>query len=404
METSELMSGIGVVIDDALEKKPAVDGDVGNSADSIDEIVKWFETRWNIPFVKHCKLPSQTQWPNLLSAASFVLLDWQLWPAGAAELEKETIENIGKFLECAAKNLVPVFILTNENPEDVKSKLVCMPEHVYNENITDTNFVFFEEKKSFWNGESVKIERLKEWVYGNASVYALKTWNRSFDKARSDLFGAMCKRSINWPCVFWKNYQTDGAEPSSSLTTLINDSLIGRMRVDAFKGEHLKQQHAEILPEELRQLIGEASFRQKDVLPEDEIRCGDIFRQRPRKFWLNLRPDCDCIPRNGRPVDKVDLYCLECELIDLENRKEHVFKHGQFLSPVNQIIVFGVIDGDSILVRFNKLKVIKFSEVKQCRIGRLLHPYVTVVQQRYASYIQRQALPRIPAQAVRTFS
>ena len=42
----------------------------------------------------------------------------------------------------------------------------------------------------------------------------------------------------------------------------------------------------------------------------------------------------------------------------------------------------------------------KYSKVKAGREGRLLHPYVTRVQQRYALYARRQALPRIPEAAV----
>ena len=38
--------------------------------------------------------------------------------------------------------------------------------------------------------------------------------------------------------------------------------------------------------------------------------------------------------------------------------------------------------------------------VRSKRVGRLLHPYLTRVQQRYALYTQRQALPRVPPSAV----
>lgn len=40
------------------------------------------------------------------------------------------------------------------------------------------------------------------------------------------------------------------------------------------------------------------------------------------------------------------------------------------------------------------------AELKNKRPGRLLHPYLTRIQQRYALYLQRQGLPRIPDGAV----
>ena len=55
--------------------------------------------------------------------------------------------------------------------------------------------------------------------------------------------------------------------------------------------------------------------------------------------------------------------------------------------------MFGVHDGNSILFHFDKLLVCKYSELREKRIGRLLHPYVTRVQQRYALYMQRQSTP-----------
>ena len=73
------------------------------------------------------------------------------------------------------------------------------------------------------------VETLRAWVYGNASVYALKTWHQLMEGAKSELFRAMCQRSVNWPRVFWDTYEKDQADPSSSLTNLINDSLRGRM-------------------------------------------------------------------------------------------------------------------------------------------------------------------------------
>lgn len=189
-----------------------------------------------------------------------------------------------------------------------------------------------------------------------------------------------------------------------ALATLISASvpghwLRGRMRVDAFREEHLGGAASDVSAEELRRLIAETSFRVGDLLPDNEIRCGDLYSGEGRQYWLNLRPDCDCIPRNGGDVANVDVYCVEGErLRPGELRK--LFKNGHFEERVSQSVVFGVVDGNSILFRFDKLRVCKYSEVRDRRVGRLLHPYVTRVQQRYAMYLQRQALPRIPDAAV----
>ena len=222
MDSKELMSGIAVVIDDALRVGSASAGDA--DADPIRRIVAWFETEWALPFVKAQALPDEAHWPNLLRSASFVLLDWKLWGSGGDTVREATIADIIRFLESARKNLVPVFIFTNENPDDVTAEL---PPELYGDSAVGTSFVFVEAKSRLWSGISVDVGRLEEWVYGNASVYALKTWDRVFGGARSELFQAMCARNVNWPRVFWTAYVSDGAVPSASLTNLISDSLRG---------------------------------------------------------------------------------------------------------------------------------------------------------------------------------
>ena len=194
----------------------------------------------------------------------------------------------------------------------------------------------------------------------------------------------MRDRSVDWPRVFWKSYDDDHADPSASLTSLINDSLTGRMRMDAFEREHLGGEHGEVAGHELRGLIAEASFRPKELLPRDEVKSGDLYKRDGKKYLLNLRPDCDCIPRNGGAADGVSVHCIEGErLKPTELRK--LYKDGHFEERVFQSVVFAVANGDSILFDFTRLMVMQYGDVKECRVGRLLHPYVTRIQQRYGT-------------------
>ena len=158
--------------------------------------------------------------------------------------------------------------------------------------------------------------------------------HRVMDGTKSELFQAMCRRSVNWPRVCWETYRTDRADPSVSLTNLINDSLRGRMRVDAFEEEHLGGQAGDVSGDELRRLIAETSFRVDDVLPSDEVRCGDLYEGDGTKYWLNLRPGCDCIPRDGGEVGDIEVYCVEGKLTPSDLRR--LFKNGHFEERVSQ--------------------------------------------------------------------
>ena len=297
---------------------------------------------------------------------------------------------------CARTNLVPVFIFTNEDPEHVKQTL---PNDVYQDPPSGTSVVFVGRKNALWVDGSVAVEIIEQLIYSNASVYALRTWDQVLGSAKRELFAAMCARSVDWPRVFWTTYVTDGAEPSSSLTNLISASLRGRMRMGEFKHEHLGGNYANVPGDELRGLIAETSFRSGDVLPPDEVRCGDLYEGDNKKYLMNVRPDCDCIPRDDGHIDAVELYCVAGKRLKPgELRKK--FRNGHVEERVFESVVFAVIDGKSILFNFKELSVVKYSEVKGKRVGRLLHPYMTRVQQRYALYVPRQALPRIPDAAV----
>ena len=66
----------------------------------------------------------------------------------------------------------------------------------------------------------------------------------------------------------------------------------------------------------------------------------------------------------------------------------------------DQVAVFGMYEEKTIVFSMKKLEKMKWSELKDCRIGRLLPPYLTRLQQRYASYLQRPGLSRIPKEAI----
>ena len=400
MNLKDLLSGIAVVIDDKIGNANAVANGDGGSDDLIIEIVNRFEEKWNLPFYRADRMPSQDMWPSLLQSASFILLDWKLWPSGASHLEQVGIKENIRFLEQARNYFVPVFIFTNENPDDVKNELLS--KAIYRDESPEKNFVFIQAKGELLSGDSLDLGAVERWMTGNASVYALKTWEQVFRGARRDLFASMYARNPDWPRVFWNAYEKDGIDPSFSLTHLINDSLRGRMRTIAFDTGILADSRSEtsrIPMNDLRALIHETTF-QKGTEPEDQIRCGDLFQLSKGKFLLNIRPDCDCIPRDGSGSDAVDLYCIEGKKVSESDLRKR-YHNGHFSERVDESIVFAAFESKSIRFKFNTLRIEKFSQLKDQRIGRLLHPYLTRIQQRYALFLQRQGLPRIPEEAIK---
>lgn len=390
----KFLSGIAVVIDEKINE---VTGDIDDSElspDPISKVIERIENDWHLPFYRSAEMPDEDTWPHLLKAASFIILDWKLWPTGSSQLERIGIEKHIEFLREAKNNFVPVVIYTNESREEIADKL---PNNIYQDKYSQKSFVFIKNKTMPIPSQSLDFNDIENWIKHNASVYALKIWEQAFHKAKEELFSSMYSKSPDWPKVFWQGYKEDSVDPSSSLTNFVNENLMGRMRTDAFEDEFLKTESIDVEKEELRQLIGEASFRPNKTLPDNEIRCGDLFKlSEEGEFLLNLRPDCDSIPRGHTKINSINLYCIRGKTIEDSDCE---YYHGQLIEQVSKSIVFSIYEGKTVKFNFRELKIMKFSEVKNQRIGRILHPYITRIQQRYALYLQRQALPRIPKMA-----
>ena len=389
MDIKSLMSRIAVVIDDAFKENDQIERN-----DRIFQLVESIEENWKIPFYKTDKIPDDDIRNNLLQSASFVLLDWKLWPNGATDLENDGIQNNIKFLEQAQNCFMPIFIFTNESPSDVVDKL---PESLYSRDRPERNSIFIEQKARIT--EENIFDLIKDWTRKNASVYTLKTWEQAFYKSKRKLFSSMYIKSPDWPKVFWKSYKDDGVDPSSSITRLINDNLLARIKTDIFEEQILGAEYS-VSGEEIRSLITEASFIQKDYLPEDEIRSGDLFDLPQQKYLINIRPDCDCVPRNStQGIDEVELYCVEGKKMTREDIRKR-YQNGHFDERIWESISFAIHKGETIRFDFKKFEKKNFSEIKDRRVGRLIHPYITRIQQRYGLYLQRQGLPRIPEESL----
>ena len=400
MDLRELMAGIGVVIDDALgEETAASEGALGQE-DAIVEIVRLFEEEWHVPFYRATAMPAKDLWTNLLESAGFVLLDWKFWPSGATVLKNKVIEKHRKFVAEAERLSVPVFIFTNENAAEVKFEL----EKEGIDGGGERSLVLIQEKHELLSAGKLRLDQLEEWVGQNPAAYTMKRWDRLVCDARRSLFSAMHRAHPAWPSVFWQAYKADGVDPSAGLTELLSGNLWGRMERSGFakeilggwKGPEDEPGEGE-LRDALQEVIGAMTFRTVDE--EDDIRSGDLFELSEHKFLLNIRADCDCVPRGGLTKDAVEVYCLKGRTMSDEELNE-IYVKGHFREQIDQEIMFAVVDGKSIRFKFKKLRIEKFGDGNKKRIGRILHPYLRKVQQRYAAYLQRQGLPIVPGSAL----
>ena len=408
----ELFRGVAVLIDDEINDPKA----------NISKISEQISSE-NIPIIKYSDIPDLSVVVNFKNL-SFVLLDWRLIkPDISAEdfsqgvtipsiLEDENISRNIAFIRNLLDNCYcPIFIFSNEEKSRISDILIS--NSIYS---NDGHCNIFIESKASLQVQGSLQSAIEKWVKNNPTIYVLKEWEREYQKCKTQLFLDFQKMSHIWPQVMWKCFEKDGGNKSSDLGELISQNIHTRMKPFEFSEEILKMKDsAEKLNKELQKVLEGASFLKE--LREDDISPGDVFRNKSidkeghdvYTYQINIRAQCDTI-RAGN-MDHIMLYCIKGQVIDTSaickedtkvesgGRKIYRINNGQFTEQINNAIIPFIDDGKTVEFKFNDLCIKPWKDLKAKRIGRLLPPYITRIQQRYALYLQRQGLPRIPDEA-----
>jgi hypothetical protein len=403
MDMKYLFNGIAVVIDDEINDPKA----------NIGNIVKQIESA-DIPILKYTKLPSEKvirHFHNL----SFLLLDWRLIKEGVTNdeiaegvtipdtlQEYDETENIEFIKKLNEECFCPIFIFTNEDAGSIQSSL---KEQKLME--TDRPSNLFVQSKSDLQNENELFNQVSEWLQSTPSVYVLKEWEREYQNSKDRLFSEFHIINPAWPTIMWKNFEADGANKSLEMGGLISRNLHSRMTPFEFNDEILDK-NSEVPRDELRKVLEGERFLNRNSLHDDDISTGDLFKEEYQdnsetkyRYYLNIRAQCDLLRSNN--ADKVELYCLKGRIFDenkINNEGGSTIIEGQFIEKINNSIVPFLDGGQIIEFLFRDIKPKKWKDLKEKRVGRLLPPYINRIQQRYALYMQRQGLPRIPDAAI----
>jgi len=401
----DLFKGVGVIIDDALEpKKP-------NKADVIWKIKKHFEDK-HIPILPYSELPSYENVKNF-NTISFLLLDWDLYGSkielGVSKPQTAADDNIEFIKQFNSICFAPIFIFSNENTNDIKNKLQQSGLYC----TTKSNHIFVESKSNIKQAK-ILFSKIKIWIQKTPSMYVLKEWEKSLSKAKHDLFWDFYSTNPNWANILKETFNSDGTDENYELCALIYKNLIARTEFPIFEKKILNKNTKNILKDDLRKVLECERYLKKEKLSKIPA-TGDIFKEEylensdlKYKYWINIRPDCDFI-RDAKNGKDVKLYCLKGRLVNENNinKKQNsiIFSvtngNGTFEEKINHIFVAFVDDGKIIEFLFRDIEIKKWNDIKNKRIGRLLPPYITRLQQKYSFYLQRQGLPAIPEKAIK---
>jgi hypothetical protein len=388
-----------------------IDNDIGREPEGIDKIIKAIRNGGG-HFVSMGKLPDTDYDLDHLSGVSFFIMDWNLEgevdgeglelgvakPAGLKDAM--AADNIAFLKRLSRSRHAPVFVFTNDTPEEVR-ELLLADEHLRHD--VEARAIVVESKTVV--GDRL-YEVLETWAKETPSVLTLKAWERSHRKATNELFVDLHNRTTYWPVMMWQTFQADGVLPKLEMARLLNrlvESRMGELDLDldpflAAVEEKRAGDEGEYRRSMFRVLEGER-FVRDERLDSGLYAPGDVFSFKVAgsdqvTYWINVRAECDCL-RGG---DSHELYLLRAK--EIENADELIDPaYGTIVSEKDgEAIVYAMFDGRTFSVQFRDLKPVKLKTLKRdyVRVGRLLAPFVTRVQQRYAAYVQRPGLPRIP--------
>ena len=376
----QLFSGIGVVIDEAINTKD-------DRPNGIQKIVQSIESK-HIPLLQFEDLPDN-EVISKLHSISFLILDWNL--SGVQPIPKATIDDNIVFLKKLKETcFIPLFIFSDEDPHTIE---VTLSEN----GITAENSPIFIKKKDELDTVEKLVGEIESWLKTTPSIYVLKEWEKATREAKTIMLSELSSIHPFWPSVLTKAIQDDGGDKNWELMNSLQNNLSYRIVFPEFDNNIIGLEKEGITKEEVRKILECERFIPNNKLPDYPF-AGDIYLV-DNNYYINIRPDCDIIR------EKKDLYLLKGNVIEESKINSNtddtiIFSQGEFQEKINNCFVAFV---DAKILRFylRKLDIKKWNEVKANRCGRLLPPFITRIQQKYSSYIQRQGLPSIPNQAIK---
>jgi hypothetical protein len=399
MPDPTLFHGIAVLIDDEVAKP----------SPGVAKLIQVIEDA-NCHVVKLDRLPNDNSLSNLRQVAFFVL-DWNLYGAslsqaaegGPVQAPERLVQQNEDSIVAFLKNLktirfAPVFIFTDESVDKISERL---NQRGLNQD-SDKSHILVMDKNEVADKGLFAV--LSEWMKTAPSVYVLKAWERAYEKAKNEMFLDFYVSGSLWPLVFWKNFMDDSVPPAALLGELIGRNLASRMSPFDFDIQPFESllndvaDNKEAYGSIVRKVLEGERFLAEKRLAKDSFEPGDIFSD-AEGYWINIRPDCDCVPRGHDKLNSLDLYLLKGS-----EREPGKFNYdsvnGLIPEQDNETVLFPVHEGRALSFKFRKIYTKRWQALKANRIGRLLPPFLTRLQQRYSSYLQRPGLSRLPSSAI----
>ena len=405
----EVVRGAAVVIDDRIDEPE----------DAIRSILDQLTTA-EVPTVRLRALPSDeslVHWKQF----GLIVLDWELTystaddatavPAGvsvpsglADERDRRSIEFIRSLLEETA---LPVFVASNADLDGIRAAL--------SEGLNDQAAILEDRVHVFSKSElEVSLfDTIGSWIDSRQALKALRAWKGAYIEAEIATFHQFSQAEEDWVVSVQRAAKADGAPLGVTLRDLIATNTLNRIgpltiELPEASDDPLSDASA------LRRVLHLSAVIPDSALAPGEPGTGDLYvaaaAEEPyQEIYILLTPECELTARDERwrftvlPAQRD----LSNSAKQSPNRVAAVSKpnRGQLVSnlltPVGDEYVIRLSAWESTWVEKPSTDSARSGPAGELwkdykRIGRLIDPYVTHIQQHFAMVTIRKGLPNLP--------
>lgn len=334
---------------------------------------------------------------------AFLVLDWdfvsseisQALRAGGSQLDERNNLSVERFLARFLKEIFcPVFLISDKPESAIRSKLI--ESNLFLEAHLDARVKILSKAAV----EHDLFAQLENWVIENGSMLLLGVWEAEYERAKNQLFGDFHALIPAWPSAFWRAAQKDNIDPSFELVSVITANLLNRINAIAFDERAILSQQVTMSGTTLRRVLQGRTVLARTGLHDGVIMPGDFFAvegddQAEPDVWINLSPACHTIAGRGdvAELDDVEVYLVKARPTDYPTSQNSLGKLEA--SNPNKSVIHALLGDHPYVAEFKDARIARWGEVGRRRIGRILSPYITKLQQSNAMFMQIQGLPTI---------
>lgn len=375
---------------------------VQNNKSKANKIKSAFEELGTC-FLIYQDIPDEIFWDSF-NNISFAILDWDLKKESdeiegvvmGATLKEEKIQSLIMFIKHLLKRyVIPVFIFSQQNTEMIIQALNNDEETKW---AIDQKQLLIKSKNALTT-KTVK-RHLAKWYSSNPSVSLIKAVDKSITAAKSDLFYNMYKIGCKWPLALYQTILKDNpADIDEEINDFIISALIGRIENQPLEKDLFSKKY-KCKCDEISKIYSLSKLFTYGIDKPNVAHTGDLYihiddSTGKKKYLINITANCN-IRYN--------------EFLVLQGEVPESYEYNKTIGIVEKVNTCSIpfLDGNKyITFNLRKYKIIKCKSggynkmTPPCkdeyqRIGRLMYPYINILQNKFSQYVCRQGITRHP--------